>query len=545
MKRALALIFLSGLVATALFAAREQPPAAAAGIAMVSVGGSHACAVTNAGAAKCWGFDSVGQLGGTAYGECSSVGDSFPCASTPIDVAGLSSGVASISAGGSHTCAVTAAGAAVCWGHNDNGQLGDGTTTNRSTPVQVLGLTSGVTAIDAGFGHTCAYASNGLACWGSDRFGELGVVTQETCESNFECSTVPIDLTTGALSGFAVGDDHTCAITALDGSLRCWGGNAFGQLGNGTTNNVSGPGPVSPPLNQNVAMVSAGRIHTCAVTDAGAVFCWGSDVNEQIGAVAPDTCASTPCAMTPVAVVGLASGYTQVSAASRSTCALNTGADIKCWGNNSLGQVGNGTNDTATTPVDICRVVLAIPDPACIASLLPAFASVSGGGDSACAMTTGALLECWGWNEFGQLGNATMTDRNAPGAVFGLFTGTDADSDGCTTSEEQQTAIGSQLTGGRRDPKHHWDFFDTPAAPNARDKAVTAGDLARVVQRFGAVGVPNGNPLSTPPGSGYHTAFDRSSPQPGRDLWDLGPPDGSITVADIAFAVVQFGHSCA
>jgi hypothetical protein len=291
--------------------------------------------------------------------------------------------------------------------------------------------------------------------------------------------------------------------------------------------------------------LSAGGSHTCAVTLLGAVKCWGSDLFGQLGASAPDTCGSLACATEAIDVIGLTSGYTEVSAGSDSSCARNDDADVKCWGDNGSGQLGNGTNDDAAPPVDICRVVPAIPQPACLTFELPNFVSVSVGQGTACATTTGGLLECWGWNQFGQLGNATTTDRNGPGSVFGLFTGSDPDRDGCTTAAEQQTQPGTQLTGGRRDPKHFWDFFDTPAAPNARDGAVTAGDLARVVDRFGATGDAAINPLLAPPISGYHTAFDRSSPLPGRDLWDLGPPDGSITAADIAFIVAQFGHTCA
>jgi hypothetical protein len=119
----------------------------------------------------------------------------------------------------------------------------------------------------------------------------------------------------------------------------------------------------------------------------------------------------------------------------------------------------------------------------------------------------------------------------------------DDDNDGCFDFQELGP---SPLAGGLRNPKLFWDFFDTPDAANARDAAVTAGDLARVAQRFGATGDPGLDPLSAPPAApAYHTAFDRSPPGAGADAWDAGPPDGAITAGDLAGVVAQFGHSCA
>jgi hypothetical protein len=123
--------------------------------------------------------------------------------------------------------------------------------------------------------------------------------------------------------------------------------------------------------------------------------------------------------------------------------------------------------------------------------------------------------------------------------------GPDADSDGCSDAREAQTAAGSQVAGGRRDPNHFWDFFDTPDNTNVRDRAVTVADIARVVSRFGSSGSTAIDPLSPKPAApGYHTAFDRSPAPPGSDPWDLGAADGSITIGDVAGTVVQFGHSC-
>ncbi len=124
------------------------------------------------------------------------------------------------------------------------------------------------------------------------------------------------------------------------------------------------------------------------------------------------------------------------------------------------------------------------------------------------------------------------TDREDP----------DTDEDGCGDGVEVASA---SEVGGGRDPLSFWDFFDTPDAANVRDRAVSVNDLARIVARFGSTGGPAIDPLSPPPASGYHPAFDRSPPPAGHDAWDAGPPNGAIAIADIALAVLQFGHTCA
>jgi hypothetical protein len=120
----------------------------------------------------------------------------------------------------------------------------------------------------------------------------------------------------------------------------------------------------------------------------------------------------------------------------------------------------------------------------------------------------------------------------------------DFDGDGCADEQEQQTAPGSQVGGGRRNPKVVWDFFDTPDGDNLRDRRITVADLVRVVERFGTFGDVTIDPLSEPPSAGYHTAFDRRLPGVGQDAWDSGMPNGSITVEDILALNAQFGHSC-
>jgi alpha-tubulin suppressor-like RCC1 family protein len=164
---------------------------------------------------KCWGNNGAGQLGdGTTTDR-----------DVPVDVLGLGSPAQSIAAGWAHTCALTIGGAVKCWGDNQYGQLGDGTTTNSLTPIDVVGLGSGVVAIDASFGDTCAVLdTGGLKCWGDNEYGQLGDGT--TTDSH-----VPVDVS-GLTSGVAAvssGRWHACAITTAGGA-KCWGANFEGEV---------------------------------------------------------------------------------------------------------------------------------------------------------------------------------------------------------------------------------------------------------------------------------------------------------------------------
>jgi alpha-tubulin suppressor-like RCC1 family protein len=254
---------------------------------------SHQCGITTTGTAYCWGINSAGQLGiGTATGPESCPADQppKPCSSVPVPVEG-GLRFRSVSAGSGYTCGVTDEGAAHCWGDNSGGQLGDGTTTDRLTPVPVAGGLR-FTMVRAGFIHTCGVTTAGDAyCWGFNLYGKLGDGSPE------ETVRLTPTLVAGGLrfADVSVASDHNCGLTT-DGAAFCWGYNGGdspigGLLGDGTTTNRSTPVPVAGGLTFTAVSGS------CALTAAGAAYCWGDNQFGQLGD------GTTTQRLTPVQVV--------------------------------------------------------------------------------------------------------------------------------------------------------------------------------------------------------------------------------------------------
>jgi alpha-tubulin suppressor-like RCC1 family protein len=245
----------------------------------VGVGGAHTCALTSGGAAYCWGYNPDGRLGdGTTTSRL-----------TPTPVAGGLT-FTSLALGGAHTCALTSGGAAYCWGYNSFGQLGDGTTTSRLTPTPVAG---GLTFVSIALGdwHSCGLTSGGAAyCWGDNSLGALG-------DGDTTSRSTPT-LVAGGLTftSLALGGLHTCGLTS-GGAAYCWGYNGWGELGDGTsgTDRLT-PTPVAGGL--PFTSLAAGGFHTCGLTSGGAAYCWGGNASGQLGDGTSGTNRLTP---TPVA----------------------------------------------------------------------------------------------------------------------------------------------------------------------------------------------------------------------------------------------------
>jgi alpha-tubulin suppressor-like RCC1 family protein len=347
--------------------------------AQVSAGGGHTCAVTALGTAYCWGANHSGQLGDGSTVE----------RVTPVPVAG-SLGFASVAAGFSHTCGVTSGGAAYCWGENEDGQLGDGTTDDRSSPVPVAGGVS-FAAVSTGFAHTCGVTAAGAAyCWGANG-GWLGDGT-----TTRRLTPTPVS---GGLSFAAVsaGLLHSCGVTFARAAY-CWGRSDGGALGDNSIEDRLTPHPVNGGL--SLVAVSTGAYATCGTGAGGAAYCWGYNAFGQLGE------GSTNLRPQPALVTGGLT-FTAVSIHEHS-CGV-TSADLYCWGRNVEGQLGLGATDTVAHRVPV-RVLGGL-----------SFASVSAGQLHTCGVTTTGAAYCWGHNGVGQAGDGSgVAERVAPARVLAV-----------------------------------------------------------------------------------------------------------------------------
>jgi alpha-tubulin suppressor-like RCC1 family protein len=365
-------------------------------VTAISVGYDSGCALLSGGSVRCWGSNAYGQLGnGTTTNS-----------STPVAVSGLSGVTAiSVSSAGNDgespgsACALLSGGSVECWGLNSSGQLGNGTTTNSSTPVAVSGL-NGATAIYVGDLFACALLSGGtVECWGDNESGQLGNGTT----ANSSTPVAVSDLS--GVTAIYVGDQFACALVS-GGSVECWGLNNGDQLGNGTGTNSSTPVAASYLSGLTVTAIAPGEFHVCALLSGGTVQCWGNNDWGDLGN-GTETNSSTP-----VAVSGL-SGVTAISTGDLFACALLSGGTVQCWGFNASGELGNssttgpqtcssseGSGACSTTPVAVTG--------------LSGVTDVSVGYLSACALVSGGSVQCWGLNSSGQLGNGTTTSSDTP-----------------------------------------------------------------------------------------------------------------------------------
>lgn len=347
--------------------------------------------------------------------------------------------VVAISAGEVHTCAVTEPGMAWCWGYNGQGQLGHGTTASTSVPAMIKGLTE-VVDIAAGKLHSCAITAKGEAwCWGHNAHGQLG-------DGSTTASLVPVRVSgLEDVMAIAVGESFSCAVTATEGKAWCWGANAAGQLGNGTTtpslvpvevqgladlttidaafyeahacardatgrgwcwgrndhgqlgdgSTISRSTPVAVDLEEELRSVSVGMWHSCGLQRDGQPWCWGSNWSGQLGSGGPTgNDARSP---TPVQVKDLGSLLT-IATGKAHTCAIDSKRQAWCWGENASGGLGGGKDTHHPTPVQVNAE-------------LPKVTAITAGGAHSCAITRMGEAFCWGAGTAGQLGSATTSKK--------------------------------------------------------------------------------------------------------------------------------------
>lgn len=362
----------------------------------VAAGGAHTCALTAEGAAYCWGRGESGQLGAPAPASCALDAGVYPCARIPLAVSGGYT-FGQITGGGSHTCALTADGTAYCWGSNTSGQLGDNSTTQRQAPVPVA-TELRFEALDAGANHTCGIASGGGAyCWGSNDRGQLGDGTTTGRAAPVAVSGV-LAFQVVTAGGFDIG--HTCGFLA-DGAAYCWGDNEQGQLGIGSADLEPHPLPsaVSPGLAFVSLSAGLGR-HTCGLIGGGAAYCWGENFFGALGD------GSTIARAIPVPVSGdFAFADVRAGGFIGHTCGFTDTGTAYCWGENERGQVGDGSTTDRVSPSAVVGDLL--------------FGSLDAGFRHTCARTTGGTLYCWGSGAAGQLGTNSTSQSNTPAKVLG------------------------------------------------------------------------------------------------------------------------------
>jgi cysteine-rich repeat protein len=353
--------------------AGNEPTVPLSGSAFISLAASNgfSCGARHDGSLYCWGDNSEKQLG-------------IAQAKSPILTPGQLAGNRwlSTTTGQFHACAVDSSNVVTCWGRADSGQLGK--VASNGQIVQVTD--SDWATVSAGAYHTCAKKlDNSLWCWGQNFSGQLGLGLSAPTEVDAP-SKVSDDLTWAVLS---VGSGHACA-TKRDGTLWCWGSNSNGQIGLGTTVTAFSPTQVA---GSGFISVSAGASHTCAVHADGTLACWGlNDIGQLGDGTTGQKSVPTPVAATDWALVGAGASH---------TCAIKIDGSLWCWGDNTTGELGDGTMSGHLLPTKVTNPV-------------GPWSEMALGNGHTCASLSAGSLYCWGDNSKGQLGDGTTTTRTKP-----------------------------------------------------------------------------------------------------------------------------------
>lgn len=403
-----------------------------------SAGGSY-CALLSTGGVDCWGDNSYGEIGnGKIGGSRHAAGYDSPQPVTGItDAISVRHDASYLS-----SCALLATGGIDCWGNNTYGQLGNGTVggpdgpygwTGYDTPQAVVGISNaisitplaGVPGVDS-YGYCALLSTGGVECWGTNASGQLGngSFTGPDGIGGYDTPQVVVGITDAtALTG-------NCAVLST-GGVDCWGDNSDGQLGNGTIGGTDGEKGYDTP--QPVVGIDTATSITgfedgyCAILSDGGVACWGDNSYGQLGngtIGGPDVCGSTPensCYDIPQPTVGVAD-VTSIEGGLNGYCALTASGAVDCWGDNSYGQLGNGATGG---PVPCESGLGCYATPQSVVGLTAA-TSVTANLDGYCALLSTGGIDCWGQNAQGELGNGTVggTDGglgyDTPQAVTGV-----------------------------------------------------------------------------------------------------------------------------
>lgn len=339
------------------------------------------CVIRCDGSVWCWGINIEGQLGdGTTTTQ-----------RIPVRVGGLPRPATALGLGYDASCVVLDDGSVWCWGRGGEGGIGAPGMLRSLTPLRVQGLSGAAVSVTAGGTHFCAaLASGALACWGENFRGQLGVSGNTP-----RGAATPVTDLAGEVAEVVTGQYHTC-VRRRDGTVSCWGQNAFGTLADGAWTDRAEPRDV--PLPANAVALSTQTNHVCAALDDGSVWCWGYNSDGQLGNGGRTT------SPRPVATVALPVQTTQLATASNHTCALGDDGTLRCWGGNEVGQLGDGSNTRRLRPA------------AAVTLDGPVTQTSTGLGFTCAALRNGRVF-CWGDNTHGTLGDGTAQSRGTPVAV--------------------------------------------------------------------------------------------------------------------------------
>ena len=417
---------LGSLVVSLLAAALMASPAGAeqagsevgrVAAASIDAGDAHTCAVLTTGAVRCWGFGGFGQLG---HDSTNNIGDGQGLAINAAGDVPLGSKATAIATGTSHTCALLTTGAVRCWGYGGDGQLGYDSPANvgdggGDPSIQAAGdvpLGGKATAITAGASHTCVLLTTGaVRCWGYGGDGRLGydnpgdVGDGGSDPSIRTAGDVPLG---GKATAITAGASHTCALLTT-GAVRCWGSGGDGQLGHDNPGEVGGGGTDPSirtagdvPLGGRATAITAGGLHTCALLTTGAVRCWGYGGDGQLGLDSPANVGDggTDESIRTAGNVPVGGETTAITSGLFHTCAVLTTGSVRCWGQGGFGQLGH--NDTNKVGVGGTEPSIGTAGDVPVGAKTTA---ITAGGYHSCAVLTTRAVRCWGYGGDGELGH--------------------------------------------------------------------------------------------------------------------------------------------